>query len=56
MFGFRCARITEVALEPLSIICMSGGNDGNGRPAQAPSTRTFFDDEEDYVDENQWQL
>lgn len=27
------------------MICMSGGEDGNGRPAQARSNSSWFDDE-----------
>lgn len=40
-------KVEVMELEASSIICMSGGDAGNGRPAQSPSESFFFDDETD---------
>lgn len=34
-----------IQMESSQILCMSGGDEGNGRPAQARPNNSWFDDE-----------
>lgn len=38
-------QIVVINVESSQMICMSGGENGNGRPAQARSNSSWFDDE-----------